>query len=145
MPQAASDRDDWLNLLFVERIERHLGLGAPCIVFHYPASQAALAAVREDAFPVAERFELYVGGVELANGYHELTSADELRRRNWIANAQRATDGRSMLPEESRLLAAMEHGLPESTGVALGFDRLVMLAAGAGSIAEVMAFPIDRA
>jgi lysyl-tRNA synthetase class 2 len=142
---AVSDRDDWLNLLLVERVEPNLGHDVPCIVYDYPASQAALATVREEEFPVAERFELYVCGVEVANGYHELTSADELRRRNRLTNAQRAADGRPVLPEESRLLAAMEHGLPESTGVALGFDRLVMLAAGARSIAEVMAFPIDRA
>ncbi len=113
------------------------------IVYDYPASQAALANVREGA--VAERFELFVAGVELANGYHELLDPSELRRRSRQANAQRAADGKPPLPDESRLLAAMEHGLPACTGVALGFDRLVMLALGAQTIAEVMAFPIDRA
>ena len=88
---------------------------------------------------------MYVSGIELANGYHELTDAAELRRRNARANALRRRDGKSPLPEESRLLAAMDAGLPEATGVALGFDRVVMLAAGATSLAEVMAFPMDRA
>ena len=94
---------------------------------------------------MAERFELYVRGIELANGYHELRDPQELRRRFAAANRQRATDGKATLPENSRLLAAMDGGLPECTGVALGFDRAVMLAAGAKSLAEVMAFPIDRA
>jgi lysyl-tRNA synthetase class 2 len=113
------------------------------IVYDYPASQAALARTREGL--VAERFELFVAGVELANGYHELLDPAELRRRSAAANAQRAADGKPCLPEESRLLAAMEHGLPACSGVALGFDRLVMLAVGAQSIDQVIAFPIDRA
>ncbi len=95
--------------------------------------------------PLAERFELYVSGWELANGYHELLDAGELRRRNARANELRRSDGKTALPEESRLLAAMERGLPPTVGCALGFDRLVMLAAGAKSIDEVIAFPWDRA
>ncbi len=142
-----SDRDGWLDLLLVECVEKHLGKSTPAILYNYPATQAALARIREDTTdgPVAERFELYVGGIELANGYHELTDADELRRRNAQVNRQRATDGKPQLPENSRLLAAMDAGLPPSTGVALGFDRLAMIVAGANNIAEVMSFPIDRA
>jgi lysyl-tRNA synthetase class 2 len=94
---------------------------------------------------VAERFELYISGLELANGYHELLDAAELRRRNGAANAERVAEGKPVLPEESRLLAAMETGLPACTGVALGFDRLVMVAVGAKTLADVLAFPIDRA
>lgn len=94
---------------------------------------------------MAERFELYFQGVELANGYHELLDPGELRDRNTKVNAQRCADGKPTLPEESRLLAAMEAGLPDAVGVALGFDRLVMMAAGAKTISEVVAFPIDRA
>jgi lysyl-tRNA synthetase class 2 len=94
---------------------------------------------------VAERFELYVEGVELANGYHELVDPAELRQRIAQANAQRRADGKPPLPEQNRLLAAMEAGLPAATGAALGFDRLVMVAAGAKSLKEVMAFPFDRA
>ncbi len=141
----SSDRDLWLNLLLTECVEPQLGRERPTILFDYPASQGALAVVRDEDPPVAERFELYVDGIELANGYHELTDANELRRRFALANEQREADGKRRLPEVSRLMAAMEHGLPPCTGVALGFDRLVMIAAGAKTIAEVMAFPFDRA
>ncbi len=139
---SADDRDGWLDLLLVERVQPHLGKHRPTILYDYPASQAALARIRGN---VAERFELYVSGIELANGYHELLDPAELRRRNHDVNAQRQTDGKPTLPEESRLLAAMESGLPPSVGVALGFDRTVMLAAGAETIAQVMPFPMDRA
>ncbi len=124
------DRDGWLNLLLAECVEPHLGQSTPTILYDYPASQAVLAKVRDDAPPVAERFELYYRGIELANGYHELLDPAVLRRRNVAANAARMADGKPPLPEESRLLQAMEAGLPPCTGVALGFDRLVMLAAG---------------
>jgi len=142
-----ADRDGWLDLLMVECIQSHLGSSRPALLYDYPASQAALAQIRHDAGhpPAAERFELYFHGIELANGYHELLDPAELRARNAQVNAQRNSDGKPTLPEESRLLAAMEFGLPPSVGVALGFDRLVMLAVGAKSIAEVMAFPFDRA
>jgi lysyl-tRNA synthetase class 2 len=139
------DRDGWLDLLLVERVSPNLGIDRPTILYDYPASQAALAQIRPGPPAVAERFELYVSGIELANGYHELLDAGELRRRMVQANLQRMADGKPELPEESRLLAAMEAGLPPSTGVALGFDRLVMLAAGATMLEEVMAFPFDRA
>jgi lysyl-tRNA synthetase class 2 len=141
------DRDGWLDLLLAERVQPHLGTSRPAIVYDYPATQAALARVRveEGRPPVAERFELYFSGVELANGYHELIDPAILRRRNAANNAQRRADGKPPLPEESRLLAAMDAGLPPSTGVALGFDRLVMLAAGASRLDEVIAFPLDRA
>jgi lysyl-tRNA synthetase class 2 len=139
------DRDGLLNLLVVELVEPHLGRGRPTILFDYPATQAALARVRHERYPVAERFELYVDGIELANGYHELLDAAALRERNAKANVERNRDGKPPLPAESRLLAAMEVGLPTCAGVALGFDRLVMIAAGAKSIDEVIAFPIERA
>jgi elongation factor P--(R)-beta-lysine ligase len=142
---AADDRDAWLDLLLTERIQPHLGTSRPVLLYDYPASQAALAQVRPADPPVAERFELYVAGIELANGYHELVDAAELRQRNAQVNAQRRADGKAALPEQSRLLQAMEAGLPAAVGVALGFDRLVMLATGANSISEVMAFPLPRA
>jgi elongation factor P--(R)-beta-lysine ligase len=129
----------------VERIQPQLGVERPTLLYDYPASQAALARIRPQEPPVAERFELYVSGIELANGYHELLDPAELRARNARTNAQRIADGKPALPEHSRLLAAMDAGLPPAVGVALGFDRLVMLAAGAKSIAEVVAFPFDRA
>jgi len=142
---SSQDRDGWLDLLLSERVRPHLGQKRPVILYDYPATQAALARVRADEPPVAERFELFVSGIELANGYHELLDPAELRRRNARANAQRQADGKPPLPEQSRLLAAMQSGLPPAVGVSLGFDRLVMLAAGAKSLSEVMAFPFDRA
>ena len=142
---SGEDRDGWLDLLLAERVQPHLGHERPVLLYDYPAAQAALAKVRADRPPVAERFELYVSGIELANGYHELLDPAELLRRNDQANAQRLSDGKSALPGQSRLLAAMQSGLPAAVGVSLGFDRLVMLAAGAKGLGEVMAFPFDRA
>jgi len=142
---AKDDRDGWLDWLLTERVQAHLGLERPVLLHDFPASQAALAQVRPGNPPLAERFELYVSGWGLANGYHELLDAGELRRRNARTNQLRRGDGKPALPEESRLLQAMERGLPAAVGCALGFDRLVMLAAGAKSIDEVIAFPWDRA
>jgi lysyl-tRNA synthetase class 2 len=139
------DRDEWLNLLMACRVEQNLGTDVPTVLFDYPASQSALARVDADNPQVAQRFELYVKGVELANGYHELCDADELQRRNAVNNKKRVIDKRITLPTESFLVSAMQHGLPQCTGVALGFDRLVMLAAGEDSIDKVMPFPVDRA
>lgn len=139
------DRDGWLNLLLAERVEPRLGRDCPTFLYDYPASQAALAKVRPGNPPVAERFELYIRGIEICNGYHELTDAAELRRRMKTQAELRSRDGHRALPNENRLLAAMDAGLPDCAGVALGFDRLVMLAAGANSLAEVTAFPFDRA
>ena len=127
----SDDRDAWLDLLLVELVEPHLGIGRPVILYDYPASQAALARIRPGPAAVAERFELYVDGIELANGYHELLDAGVLRQRNRESNRHRLAHGHAALPEESRLLAAMEAGLPACAGVAMGFDRVVMLAAGA--------------
>lgn len=138
-------RDDWLDLLLTTRIMPELGRQRPTILFDYPASQAALARVREETPPVAERFELFVDGIELANGYHELLDPEPLIRRNRHANEVRRADGRPSLPEESRLLAAMQAGLPPSSGCALGFDRAVMIATGAQTIAEVIPFPHEIA
>ncbi len=140
-----TNRDGWLNLILSEVVEPQLGLESPIIIFDWPESQAALATVRPGTPPVAERFEIYVDGVELANGYHELLDAEELVRRNSINNQHRVRDGSHLLPEESRLLDAMRHGIPGCAGVALGVDRLVMLALGANSIRDVVAFPLDIA
>jgi len=138
----SDDRDEWLNLLLALQIEPQLGQDAPEILHDYPASQAALAKItlRENGIKVAERFELYWQGIELANGYHELTDAAELRRRLELVNHGRSTADKQALPMPESLLAAMEDGLPNCAGSALGFDRLMMLAAGAKSIDAVMAF-----
>ncbi|MEM7558693.1 MAG: EF-P lysine aminoacylase EpmA [Planctomycetota bacterium] len=140
----SDDRDDWLNLLFSECVQPKLGKGKPCIIHGYPASQSALAKLSANDSRTAERFELFIGGVELANGYHELTDASELRSRNKRVNSERVQDGKPHLPEESKLLAAMGDGMPASSGCALGFDRLLMVLLGAKDIREVLAFPFDR-
>ena len=116
----------------------HLGLDAPVILYDYPASQAALANIRHASIPVAERFELFYQGIELANGYHELCDPHELARRTEEANAKRKLQGRQPLSQSGKLHAAMEAGLPPCTGVALGFDRLIMLAAKKKQLDEVM-------
>jgi lysyl-tRNA synthetase class 2 len=139
------DRDGWLNLLFAEIVQPSLGSERPVVISHYPPSQAALAETFDDPYPAAGRFELFYRGVELANGYRELLDADELRRRNGANNATRVARDAELLPEQSRLLDAMDAGLPACAGVALGFDRVVMLALGKTSIQEVIAFPWDRA
>jgi len=137
-------RDFWMDLILVHLVEPHLGSDCPTIIYEWPASQSALAIVREGEHPVAERFELYVDGVELANGYHELLDADELLRRNENVNAQRVADGNTALPVNSRLLDAMRDGIPACTGVAVGVDRLLMVLMGADSITDVMAFGFDE-
>jgi lysyl-tRNA synthetase class 2 len=131
-----SHREEWLDLLLDTRVQPTLGRQEPEILYHYPASQAALAnlAADDQGVPVAERFELFFHGVELANGYHELTDAAELRARLERVNAARSADHRRALPMPEKLLAAMELGLPPCAGVALGFDRLLMLAMEAKSI-----------
>ncbi len=142
----SDERDEWLNLLLATRVEPELGRDRPEIIYHYPASQASLARVvtSDHQQLVAERFELYYRGVELANGFHELADAEEQRRRFVEVNATRVAEGRQALPIPKSLLAALKHGLPDCTGVALGFDRLAALAFNAKSIHEVMAFPDDR-
>jgi lysyl-tRNA synthetase class 2 len=138
-----NDRDEWLNLLLATRMESQFGRYRPEFIYHYPASQASLAKVIASGagHDVAERFELYYHGIELANGFHELCDAAEQRRRFEAVNAARVGDGRPGLPIPESLLAALEQGLPDCTGAALGFDRLVMLSAGAQSIDDVIAFP----
>ena len=141
--QVDSERDEWLNLL-MSQLERELGFDAPTIVYDWPATQSALAKVRTEE-NVAERFELFVDGVELANGYHELLDPQELSRRNETNNRLRESDGQPLLPENSRLLDAMRAGMPPCAGVAVGIDRLIMVALGLESIDQTIAFPIDRA
>lgn len=139
------DRDSWLQLLLSRLIEPGLGRGRPAFVLDFPASQAALARLRQGDPPVAERFEVYVEGVELANGFHELADADEQLRRFEDDLARRRARGLEEVPIDGRLLAALRHGLPDSAGVALGFDRLVLLATGTERLADVLAFPYERA
>lgn len=138
------DRDGWLNLLLSAVVEPALSRFGAVFVHDYPASQAALARVRDDA--IAERFELYLDGIEICNGYQELTDADELDRRMRLQADRRREAGLIPLRVHSRLSDAMRTpGLPECSGVALGVDRLVMWRLGAERLDEVVAFPMDRA
>jgi len=141
----SGDRNLWLDLLMSHSIEPQLAVLGMCFVYDYPASQAALSClVPVDDVIVGQRFELYVDGVELANGYFELTDADEQRQRFEQDNLRRREYGLSERPLDERLLAAMSHGLPSCSGVALGVDRLLMLVTGALDIREVLAFDWER-
>jgi lysyl-tRNA synthetase class 2 len=143
---AAASRDDLLDLLVATRVGPALGVGRLCALTHYPASQAALARLEPDDPRVALRFELYGDGLELANGFEELADAREQAQRFEADNARRRALGREVLPVDARLLAALaDGGLPPCSGVAVGFDRVAMLASGARSIDEVLAFPLERA
>jgi lysyl-tRNA synthetase class 2 len=139
------DVDGWLDLLLSHCLEPALGQGCLTLVRDYPPSQAALARISADDPPHAERAELYWQGIELANAFQELTDADEQHRRFARDQATRAALGLAPVPMDAHLLAALESGLPESAGVALGLDRVLMLALGLDHIDAVMAFPIERA
>ncbi len=144
------DRDDLLNLLWSDGIEPKLGRERPIIILDYPATQAALAKTRQISaggadYAVAERFELYFHGIELANGYHELTDPEEFRRRMIATNEKRGCAGKSPLPTQNRLLQAMENGFPPSTGVAMGVDRVLMLLIGELFLEKVLSFAQRKA
>lgn len=132
------DRDGWLDWLLAAVVIPALDPAVPVFIHAWPAGQAALARLDPDDPRVASRFELYWQGVELANGFHELIDAVEQRAR-----LEGAAD--AGVPLDTALLGALEAGLPDCAGVALGFDRLVMLAAGAERLDEVVSFPLDRA
>ncbi|SFR52625.1 lysyl-tRNA synthetase, class 2 [Marinobacter daqiaonensis] len=139
-------RDECLDLLMGVRVEPELGHRSPVFICHYPASQAALARTTlVDGHEVAHRFELYVKGVELCNGFWELTDPSEQRRRFEQDNARRLALGKPEMPVDERFLAALAAGLPDCSGVALGLDRLLMLKQGADDIRQVLAFPAELA
>ena len=139
------DRDALLNLLLAAIVEPGLDPHTPVFVHDFPASQAALARIRPGPPPVAARFELFLGGMELANGFHELTDAEEQAARFERDRAARTRAGTECPPADRRFLAALEAGLPDCAGVAIGFDRLVMCAAGCDNIDAVMSFGVERA
>jgi lysyl-tRNA synthetase class 2 len=142
---SAADRDELLDMLMATRVGPNLGRNALTFVHRYPASQAALAQLDAGDPRCALRFELYGDGVELANGFKELASSTEQRARFAQDVRERRRRGLPQLAIDESLLAALEHGLPECAGVALGFDRVAMLASGAQHIDEVLSFPIERA
>ncbi|MBF0368252.1 MAG: EF-P lysine aminoacylase GenX [Magnetococcales bacterium] len=144
-PPSELDRDGMLDLLLLERVEPGFAqLEAPVLLTDYPPSQAAMAEVDPGPPPVARRFELYLYGIELANGYQELTDPWEQEQRLEQANAERVRNGLAPLPLDRLFLDALNAGLPLSAGVALGLDRLVMVALGKQHIEEVIPFPWDR-
>jgi lysyl-tRNA synthetase class 2 len=144
-PVADPARDECLDLLMAAKIGPKLGRKALTFIHRYPASQAALARLDPIDPRCALRFELYCEGLELANGFHELASASEQRARFEDDRAERQRRGLPVHDLDQRLLDALSHGLPDCAGVALGFDRLLMLASGATHIDEVIPFPIERA
>ncbi len=139
------DRDGWLDLLLTQCLEPHLGRDCMTFVYDYPPSQAALARIRPGEHPVAERFELYIEGLELANGFRELSDVSEQHARFQSDLSKRRSLGRPTPPLDEHFLAALQAGLPECAGVALGLDRLLMIATGADHIDAVLAFPVERA
>ena len=142
---AGLNRDDLLSRLFVEWVEPNLASDRVTVVFDYPASQAAMARLNAGDPRTAERFEAFVGDIELANGYGELSDPAEQRQRLEHDLACRRKERRPEPPMPSRFLAALEAGLPHCSGVALGFDRLLGLDLEARRIDELIAFPIERA
>lgn len=142
---AVDDKDDLLNLLLAECVEPQLGRQHPEFLCAYPLSQAALAEQNSADPRTACRFELYLQGLEICNGYQELTDATELSRRDQLQNRNRQQHGTVQLPGAPLLNSAMQAGLPACSGVALGFDRLVMSLTGNRNIRDVMPFPAERA
>ena len=137
------DRDTWLSVLLTHKIEPKLGIKTPVFVYDYPASQAMLSKVRAGQPTVAERFELYIEGNEIANGFHELLDSEEQRRRFEQHIKDRQKLGLKEVPLDEALIAALDSGMPDCAGVALGLDRLLMLLSGSDSLSEVLTFPFD--
>lgn len=140
------DRDACLDLLISHQVEPGFKAMGRVVLYEFPASQAALAQIHQDQYgnAVASRFELYVDGLELANAYQELTAADEQAARFAADNAQRQALGKKQVTPDHQLIKALQQGLPECSGIALGFDRLVMLALQVNSLDEVLTFSALR-
>jgi lysyl-tRNA synthetase class 2 len=145
MSTEESERDTWLELLMSMLVEPGLPHERPVFITRFPASQASLARLDPEDPRYARRFELYLGGLELANGFEELADAMEQGRRFEAERGARRRAGQADVAADEHLLAALQHGLPASAGVALGLDRLLMLARGTEDIRQVLAFPFGRA
>ena len=138
------DKDTILQLLFCIAIEPKIGQNVPCFVYDFPASQAALARINKTDARVADRFEVYFKGIELANGFHELNNSEEQLLRFQADNALRETMGLEKMPIDQRFVACLDH-LPDCAGVAIGLDRLLMLCSGLKHINDVLSFNVDNA
>jgi lysyl-tRNA synthetase class 2 len=139
----AKDRDAWLDLMLSTRVATNFDGSRLTVLRHFPASQAALARICPADDRVADRFEVFYGAIELANGFVELRDPDEQRQRIHADLARRHVSAKQPIPVDEPLLAALESGLPECAGVAVGFERLVMLATGAKDIRDVLTFAFD--
>lgn len=135
----------WLDFLFSHKVQPHLGHDALCMVYGYPACQSSLARINEHNALITDRVEVFINGVELGNGYHELTDADEQNQRFDKELAVRQQQKLPLSVKDRRLIAALASGLPHCSGMAIGLDRLLMLLSGSKSIDEVLSFPIHRA
>ena len=130
-------KDDYLMLLLSHLIEPKIGFDRPCFIYDFPASQAALAKIHDN---VGERFEVYVNGIELANGFHELQNPQEQLQRFLNDNQKRRELNKPEVTVDYQLIAALQHGLPHCAGVALGVDRLIMLALQKDKLQDVLSF-----
>lgn len=139
------DHPLWLDFLFSHKIQPHLGKNALCMVYGYPACQSSLARLNELNPQISERVELFINGVELGNGYYELTHAEEQERRFDDELAIRKKRNLPAAVKDARLIAALETGLPDCSGMAIGLDRLLMVLLQKSSIDEVLCFPVERA
>jgi lysyl-tRNA synthetase class 2 len=135
----------WLDFLFSHKVQPHLGENALCLVYGYPACQSSLARINEHNPLTTDRVELFIDGIELGNGYYELSDADEQGRRFDKELSIRQQQKLPVSVKDQRLIAALESGLPDCSGVAIGLDRLLMLLSGSASIDDVLGFPIHRA
>jgi len=141
----ANDRDAWLDLLMSHCVQPALGRDRMCFVMDYPASQAALAKVKPTSPPVADRFELFINGIEIANGFNELLAAQEQNIRFEREQLQRHRQQKQTIPMDAHLIDALKYGLPPCSGVALGIDRLIMLMCSEIKLDQTFAFPLNRA
>lgn len=136
------DRSQILDFLFSHKISKNLGIHKPTLIYNYPACQAALARMNNEPIAKACRFELFIDGMEIANGYHELTDADEQLRRFEEDNQVRKQRGLSTIKYDQHLIDAMNEGLPDCAGVAVGIERLLMAKTGIKNINDVLPFPL---
>ncbi len=138
------NHDEWLNLLLSHLIEPKLGVDYPLFIYDYPASQAALANVRQESYPIAERFELYLNGIEIANGYQELMEGEGYRERFCLENEKRLSQNMDEIPIQNNLLEDLQKGLPYCSGVALGLDRLLMYLCDVHEIKNILTFDFSN-
>ncbi len=139
------DHAMWLDFIFSHKVQPHLGDNAVCMVYGYPACQSSLAKINKDNAQITERVELFINGIELGNGYYELTDAEEQNNRFDKELTIRQQQNLPASVKDEHLISALKSGLPECSGMAIGLDRLLMLLSDSASIEDVLSFPIRRA